>query len=120
MVVLGPEVVRKLFGTENPIGKEVQIKDISFQVIGVTAAKGSFAGANEDDGAYIPITTMATQIEAQASPYGIPVGHIDVSAANKDSVRAAAFQITNILTQRHGKKTFSLSRISRFKTLSGK
>lgn len=106
VVALGTEVVSKLFGNENPLGKEVEINNISFQVIGVMAAKGSFAGENEDDAVYVPITTMASQIIGKTSVYGIPIDQIQVTAQDKQSIRAAAFQITNVLTRLHGKKDF--------------
>lgn len=108
VVVLGPDVARKLFGSDDPIGKEVQINNISFQVIGVMAAKGSFAGENEDDAAYVPIATMAARLNGRQSPYGIPISYIQVSANDKLSIRTAAFQITNVLTRLHGKKDFDI------------
>lgn len=108
VVVLGPEVARKLFENQDPLGKEIQINNIGFQVIGVMAAKGSFAGLNQDDAAYVPITTMATQLSGRRSPYGIPINSLRVSARDKQSVGAAAFQITNLLTQIHGKKDFTV------------
>lgn len=119
VVALGSEVVSKLFGSENPLGKEVQIKNISFQVIAVMAAKGSFAGENEDDAAYIPITTMAAQIGSRTSTYGISIDTIQVSARDQLSVRAAAFQITNVLTQLHGKKDFVVVANKSFQELVG-
>jgi putative ABC transport system permease protein len=106
VVVLGAELAEKLFDRQNPIGKEVQIKDTSFQVIGVMIAKGSFAGENEDNVVYIPITTMATQIDGGRSAFGTPISHIQVAAKDKQSVRVAAFQITNLLTRLHGRKDF--------------
>lgn len=108
VVALGPEVARSLFGSDDPIGKEVQINNISFQVIGVMAAKGSFAGENQDDAAYVPIATMAARLNGRQSPYGIPISYIQVSAKDKLSIRAAAFQITNVLTRLHGKKDFDI------------
>lgn len=108
VVALGPDLARKLFSSDNPLGKEVQINNISFQVIGVMRAKGSFGGSNEDDVAYVPITTMANQLAGHRSLYGISIDYIEVSAKDKQSIRAAAFQITNMLTRRHGKKDFTV------------
>lgn len=108
MVALGPELAKKLFGSEDPLGKEVNIKNISFQVIGVMKAKGSFGGVNEDDAAYVPITTMADQLAGRRSPSGIPIDTMQVSAKDKQSIRAAAFQITNILTRLRGKQDISV------------
>ena len=108
VVALGSDVVTKLFGSDNPVGKEVQINNLSFQVIGVMQTKGSFLGPSQDDIAYVPITTMADKLAGRKSPYGIPVDYIEVSAQDKRSIRSAAFQITNLLTRRHGKKDFSV------------
>ena len=108
VVTLGPELAQKLFGSEDPLGKEVQIANLSFLVIGVMKAKGSFAGQNSDDIAYLPITTMADQLTGRRSPYGIPIDIIQVSAKDKQSIRAAAFQITNVLTQLRGKQDIAV------------
>lgn len=112
-------MARQLFGSDNPIGKEVQINNISFQVIEVMEAKGSFGGENEDDAAYVPITTMAAQSDGRQSPYGIPISSIQISAQDKLNVRAAAFQITNVLTRRHGKKDFTVVANKSFQELVG-
>lgn len=96
VVALGANLARKLFASNNPLGKEIEINNVSFQVIGLMAVKGSFAGENPDDATYVPITTMADQLTGSRSPNGIPVNYIQVWAKNKQSIRAAAFQITNI------------------------
>ncbi len=108
VVILGPDLAKKLFDQQNPIGREVQIGTQSFQVIGVTQAKGAFLGANPDIEAFIPITVMADQLAGRRSARGIPIDEMEVSAQDKTSIRAAAFQITNILTRLHGKKDFTV------------
>jgi len=117
VVALGPALAQKLFGSEDPLGKEVSIKNVSFLVIAVMQAKGSFAGENSDDSAYIPITTMADQLTGRRSPYGIPIDRLQVSATNKQSISAAEFQITNILTQIRGSKDFSVESDESFNSL---
>jgi multidrug efflux pump subunit AcrA (membrane-fusion protein) len=72
---------------------------------------------SQDDIAYVPITTMAEKLAGRKSPYGIPVDYIEVSAQDKKSIRAAAFQIINLLTQRHGKKDFSVVANKSFQNL---
>lgn len=117
VVVLGSDVASKLFGSDRPIGKEVQINNLSFQVIGVMQAKGAFLGPSQDDIAYVPITTMANQLAGRKSAYGIPVDYIEISAQDKSSLRAAAFQITNLVTRRHGKKDFAIVANKSFQNL---
>jgi putative ABC transport system permease protein len=101
VVVLGSELAQKLFGNQNPIGQQIRIKNVSFLVIGVMQAKGSFLGNNQDDVAYLPLSTMASRIVGRTSPYGIELTFIAASAKNESSIRAAQFQITNLLRLRH-------------------
>ncbi|MDR9403250.1 MAG: ABC transporter permease [Halothece sp. Uz-M2-17] len=101
VVVLGSDIANQFFGLENPIGKQIRIKNSSFKVIGVMESKGAFLGSNQDDTLYIPLTTMANQIVGSRSVYGINLTFISVSAKDEDSIRAAQFQIENLLRLRH-------------------
>jgi putative ABC transport system permease protein len=109
VVTLGATISRKLFGSVNPLGKEIQINNKSFQVIGIMESKGAFLNVNYDEAIYIPITTVAEQLVPRRSPRGIVIDYVELSAKDKNSVRAAAFQIINILTRRHGKNDFTVS-----------
>jgi putative ABC transport system permease protein len=106
VVVLGDELSQKLFNRAPPIGQEIQIGDRSFQVIGVLQRKGGALGVNPDVNAFIPITTMANQLVGRSVPGGVSIDEIEFSAKDRASIRAAAFQVTNILTRLHGKKDF--------------
>ncbi len=101
VVALGSELAEQLFGNEDPIGKQIRVKDISLQVIGVMQPKGSSFGSNQDLSAFIPITTMASRIVGQSSPYGTQVTFISVSVKDQSQMRAAQFQIENLLRLRH-------------------
>lgn len=101
VVVLGSEIAQRFFGLENPIGKQIRIKNASFKVVGVLEPKGAFLGNNQDDIVYIPLTTMANQIVGRQSVYGINLTFISVSAKDENSIRAAQFQIENLLRLRH-------------------
>ncbi|KDR56909.1 MULTISPECIES: ABC transporter permease [Oscillatoriales] len=101
VVALGSEIAEQLFGNEDPIGKQVRLKDITLQVIGVMQPKGSSLGSNEDMNAFIPITTVANRITGRNSPYGLQVTFISVSIKEAHQMRAAQFQIENLLRLRH-------------------
>jgi len=102
VVVLGADLAEQLFGSGRAaVGKELRIKNSSFQVIGVLEAKGTSIGLDYDSAALVPITTSANRLVGQNSPYGVALDRIVASAHNTDSVDAAAFQITNLLRQRH-------------------
>ncbi len=111
VVVLGADLAERLFGSVNPVGQQLRIKNTSFQVIGVLTGKGSSLGVNYDEAALVPIITAANRLIGRTSPYGLELSYIVASAKNADSVDAAEFQITNLLRQRHkinGEDDFSI------------
>lgn len=101
IAVIGTEIADRFFKTQNPIGQQIRIKNISFEVVGIMEAKGSFMGSNQDESVFIPLTTMISQIVGRTSPYGIEVSWINVKAKDQDNIRAAQFQIENLLRLRH-------------------
>jgi putative ABC transport system permease protein len=101
VVALGADLANRFFGNRDPIGEQIRIKGIPFQVIGVLQPKGSFLGSNQDDAAYIPITTHASRLTGTTSPYGLDLTFISISAKDAASIRAAEFQVTNLLRLRH-------------------
>ena len=101
VVVIGPDLRTKLFPTGNPIGERLRIRDQSFEVVGVMAPKGAVFGSNQDENAYIPLTTMVTRLTGRDPTYGVSLSFISVEARDSSSTGAAKFQITNLLRQRH-------------------
>jgi putative ABC transport system permease protein len=111
VTVLGADLAGRMFGSTDPVGQQLRIKNVSFQVIGVLEAKGSNLGVDYDDAALMPITTMANRIAGRTSPYGIELTYLVAAAKDADSVKAAEFQITNLLRLRHkltGEDDFSI------------
>ncbi|MEO1523580.1 MAG: FtsX-like permease family protein, partial [Cyanobacteria bacterium J06633_2] len=101
VVVLGPDLAERLMDNRDPIGQQIRIKNVSFQVIGVLDEKGSNLGLNYDDAVIIPITTMANRLVGRTSPYGIELTYISVSVEDENQMDAAQFQIANLLRLRH-------------------
>ncbi len=58
-------------------------------------------GNNQDDAAYVPITTHANRLTGRTSPYGLDLTFISIAAKDEASIRAAEFQVTNLLRLRH-------------------
>lgn len=52
VLVVGPTVVSELFNGQDPVGDTVQVNGTNYQIIGVTASKGSNGTANQDDVAF--------------------------------------------------------------------
>ncbi|MFZ9739684.1 MAG: ABC transporter permease [Prochlorotrichaceae cyanobacterium] len=112
IAALGSDLATKLFQAENPLGKRLRIKGVSFQIVGVMEPKGAFLGTNQDDAVFIPLSTMANRIRGRTSPYGMELSFISVSALDEASIGAAEFQITNLLRLRHkisGEDDFEVS-----------
>ncbi|MEB3214243.1 MAG: ABC transporter permease [Leptolyngbyaceae bacterium] len=101
VVVLGPDLAERLMDNRDPIGQQIRIKNVSFQVIGVLDEKGSNLGLNYDDAIIIPISTMSNRLVGRTSPYGIELTYISVSVADEEQMDAAQFQIANLLRLRH-------------------
>lgn len=101
VVVLGSDLANRLFGSNNPVGEQIRIRNARFQIVGVLESKGANLGVDYDSAALIPLTTMANRVVGRTSPYGIELTNIVASAKNDRSVDAATFQITNLLRLRH-------------------
>jgi len=56
VVVLGDDIVKRLFVNEEAIGRFVRIDGQTYTVVGVLAAKGSSFGQSQDNNALTPIT----------------------------------------------------------------
>ena len=101
VVVIGPDLREKLLPIGSAIGKQLRIRDQSFEVIGVMAPKGAVFGQNQDEAAYIPLSTMVSKLSGRDPTYGVSLNFISVEARDEASTGAAKFQITNLLRQRH-------------------
>ena len=101
VTVVGPDLAAKMFPGRTAIGRQLRIRDQSFAVIGVLAPKGAVFGQNQDEAAYVPLSTMVSRLSGRDPTYGISLNFISVEARDEASMGAAGFQITNLLRQRH-------------------
>jgi putative ABC transport system permease protein len=98
--LLGQTVVTNLFGTIDPLGQIIRIKNIPFTIIGVLDRKGqSPQGTDQDDTIYIPVTTAQKKLFGTSFP-GM-VRTIMVKARSAEDLAAAEQQIVELLRQRH-------------------
>jgi putative ABC transport system permease protein len=92
VVVLGPTVVENLFPGQDPVGQSVRVNGATFQVVGVTAAKGSNGTQDQDDVVFAPITAVQDTLTG----YG-GLTSITVQATSGDALDAAQAEVTQIL-----------------------
>ncbi|EOD67510.1 ABC transporter permease [Amycolatopsis vancoresmycina] len=97
VVVLGPTTAESIFGTADPVGKNLLLNSIQFTVIGVLQAKGSTGLQNADDVAIAPISAVQNSLAGYGN-----LSQIAVQATSADSVSLAQSEITAILNARHG------------------
>jgi putative ABC transport system permease protein len=98
VAVIGPTVRDDLFGVGvEAIGQTIRIKNIDFQVIGVTLSKGGTGFNNADDAIYVPITTAQHYLSGSAY-----VTTIGISAASPTIIPTVQQDVTDLLLQRHG------------------
>jgi putative ABC transport system permease protein len=94
VLVIGPTVVSELFGGSDPVGQTIQVNGTNFQVIGVTASKGSNGTANQDDTAIAPLTAVQDTLTGYGN-----IDQIVVQAKSRGQLNAAQTEVTNILNQ---------------------
>ena len=94
VLVVGPTVVSELFGGQSPVGNTIQINGTDFEVIGVTASKGSNGTTNEDDIGIAPLTTVQDTMTGYGS-----ISQILVQSNSTDALGAAQTEVTDILNK---------------------
>jgi putative ABC transport system permease protein len=96
VAVVGPTVASELFAGQDPVGDTIQVNGTNFEIIGVTASKGSNGTSNQDDAVIAPLTAVQDTLTGYGS-----LSQIVVQAKSRDALSAAQTEITDVLNQRH-------------------
>lgn len=113
VAVLGARVADALF-EDDPVGEEIRIRGVPFDVIGVLAAKSALADGDEDNQVLIPIRTAQRRVFNSTWLNAVFVSVIDPNA-----VVAAEREIDVLMRQRHrpgrdGAADFEIQNAARF------
>ena len=104
VAVVGQTVVKNLFADEDPVGKEIRVKNIPFRVIGVLKSKGNGTmGNDQDDTVLIPYTTSMERVEGIAY-----LRRVYVVAKDDEGIDRLQADIENLLRVRHNIKDTNL------------
>jgi putative ABC transport system permease protein len=97
LCLIGRTVAQNLFGSEDPVGQTIRVRNIPFLIVGELAQKGqSPFGQDEDDTLLMPYTTVQKKIA------GIDwLQSIMCSTATPEDMGPAQQQIRSLLRQRH-------------------
>ena len=113
VAVIGTDVARDLFGYEPPLGRQLKINDVWFEVVGVLAestGEDSFEGVSLGKLAeqiYVPVTTALRKFDRD--PLEAPLDEIVVRLSRETSPRVTASTIQLLLDHIHaGAEDFEL------------
>jgi ABC-type antimicrobial peptide transport system permease subunit len=95
--VIGKTIKDELFGNENPIGKEIKIRNMRFTVIGVMDEKGSVGWNDFDDRIFIPLFTAQKRITGEDNV----VRSIDAQTTGLLPTDVSEERVRQLLMERH-------------------
>ncbi len=96
VTVLGQTVVDEMFGTVDPIDKEIVCGGTPFTVVGVLESKGSSGMTDSDDVIIAPLTAVQSHLTGYGS-----LDSVLVQSNSADVMDAAQSEVYSILDDRH-------------------
>ena len=94
--VIGDTLRRELFGGQDPVGRQIRVKQFSCEVIGLLASKGqSTMGNDQDDLVVMPLRTVQRRLAGS-----VDVGSLMISVRDDGAMDAAKEQITWLMRER--------------------
>jgi len=97
VAVIGNTVAQNLFPGVDPVGSQLQIRNVPFDIVGVLATKGQNAGGqDQDDIVVIPYTTAQARLSGSTRIF-----QILVSATSQQDIAAAQQEVTAIMHESH-------------------
>ncbi len=97
--VVGTTVKANLFDDEDPVGKTIRLKNMTFKVVGVLASKGANNwGQDQDDVLMAPYTSVQRYL--QRSKFN-NINMMNLSLVTMDDLEEAKREVGALLRQRH-------------------
>jgi putative ABC transport system permease protein len=101
VAVIGQTVVKELFGSEDPVGKQIHIREVPFIVKGVLQAKGTSPGGQDmDSRTVIPLTTGLKRLFNKDY-----ITQIRVKLRDPGQMTKTVGEIKHLLRERHKLQT---------------
>jgi putative ABC transport system permease protein len=102
VAVLGATVAKQLYPGEDPVGQQIRLRDVPFQIIGVLEEKGQSAtGTDQDDVVIAPYTTVQSRLSgwsfiaqilaSTSAPSDIPAAQEEMRLILRESHRLASY-----------------------------
>jgi putative ABC transport system permease protein len=97
VALLGSTVAENLFPDVDPVGQQVQIRNVPFTIVGVLAPKGQTSSGNDqDDVVLVPYTTAQTRLSGRSF-----IGQILASTTSSADIRPGMEEIRAIMREAH-------------------
>ena len=97
VAVIGTTVAENLYPGTDPVGSQIQIRNVPFEIVGVLAPKGQNAGGqDQDDIVVIPYTTAQSRLAGNTR-----IWQILVSAASPQDIGPAQAEVRAIMRESH-------------------
>jgi macrolide transport system ATP-binding/permease protein len=96
VALLGLTLVRELFGETNPVGADIKINKVPFQVIGVLPERGATGWRDQDDVIVVPLSTAMRRLLGKDY-----LDSIDVQVARAEEMEATQVAIEELVIRRH-------------------
>jgi len=92
VAVIGQTVRRALFADgSDPVGQDILIDKVPFQVVGVLAAKGSTDGEDQDERVIVPFSSAAARLFGHRNPtwIGVQVRDLEQATQTAEAIETA-------------------------------
>ena len=102
VALIGQTVQRELFGGNDPVGVQIRVRNVPFEVIGVMSPKGqSMFGQDQDDVILLPLQTARQRVVGTNRAKNRSVNQIMVKIREGEDLSAAEEEMRRLLRQRH-------------------
>ncbi|MCA3632928.1 MAG: ABC transporter permease [Methylobacterium sp.] len=102
VALIGQTVLRELFGGNDPVGAQIRVRNVPFEVIGVMSPKGqSMFGQDQDDVILLPLQTARQRVVGTNRAKNRSVNQIMVKIREGEDLSAAEEEMRRLLRQRH-------------------
>jgi len=96
VVLIGSDLAKELFGDEDPLGKNIKVKDKNFQVIGVLKERGAMMSFNMDELLIMPVHTSQKMMQGVSH-----IQEIAIKLEDKKYLGQAKYEIAGLMRERH-------------------
>ena len=120
--VIGQDVVDELFGGVNPIGEELRLGQLAYEVVGVAQPRGSVFGNSQDGFVQIPLGTFTRIFGTRSRSLALLVKPVDSKAISEDEAEEqirVAMRVRRKLILTAKEDDFSLLTAKSIKAFSG-